>query len=241
LSHWGLRVPEAMCSSFMAMLETTSSQWLEAVFLISTCSGVVEDDVERLISLVPTLVPPLVCAEPLLAVLLLIVLWKEASELARESRFLCSFADTGMTTFDPANPNRENLGVAEYGLTIYHELSTGTVRFGFDFGCDGVGDTCSGGGGGGGGVPSVSASATSSASTSTTTETERMDGPADAVDMCDDRERERELPLMKLEPGTTPKGTCGVDSDPRSNLGMLMVSVAAYIAERGRLMVLMSV
>jgi hypothetical protein len=140
-----------------------------------------------------------------------------------------------MTTFDPANPKRENFGVTEYGLAIYHELSTGTVRVGFDFGCDDVvPDAC-------GGTPSVSASASPSASASSTTATERMDGPADAVVMYEARERERELPLTKLEPDTTPREVRGVERNPRSKSAILMVSVGAYIAEDSRLLVRISV
>jgi hypothetical protein len=121
---------------------------------------VVQDEVELLLRLVPTLVLSLVCTKLLLAVL--VILRNNAAEAARESRFPCPFADTGMTTFDPANPKRENLGDTEYGLAVYHELSTGTVRFGFDFGFDDVADTC-------GGPSSVSASATPSAAASRTT------------------------------------------------------------------------
>jgi len=39
--------------------------------------------------------------------------------------FLWSFADTGMTTFEPDKPNLENLGVTAYVFATYQVLSAG--------------------------------------------------------------------------------------------------------------------
>ena len=43
-----------------------------------------------------------------------------------------------------------------------------------------------------------------------------MDDPADAAEMCEVREREPELSPTKLEPDTTPREPCDVDSNNRS-------------------------
>ena len=235
LSHSGLScVREVLCSFCGEPSDPVSSQ-LEDNLIVPFCSlesEVIEDDEEfaRLIP-APLAVLPVYSGPPLPGKPPLILLRNDADEPGLESCFLSSFAETGMTTFDPANPNRENLGVSEYSLATYHELSTGATAtgFGIDFGYN-VADVrdC---------AASSSPPSSSSASTSRTTETGRVDDPADADEMCEARERELKLSLTKLDPDTTPREPCDVDSNTRSER---IVSLGGNSVEGGLPMVRIS-